>query len=240
VKFGADAFFEALTKSQHPTEFQLGLLKSEAGNGEAGLVAYVNNAVSVLLSLDDPAEREVYVRAVAKESNVSVDTILGKIAFAESGRLSGFGMAELPAVRTKTDLPEGLMASYRNLLYYMATHTGFYEVIRDAVSPDEILLPAFKMLHSDIRYKRERTALPCHPADFTFENHADRDCISTVFANPMLIKDEEILKKSLNQWVKIIKEEYIKAEMRSETAQNDPETLKMLSLSLKDTDKSYI
>jgi DNA primase len=231
VNYGAEAFAEVLRTARLPQDFQLDLLKKQLPEDGNRLIAYVNGAADIFAEISDPIARDIYVNALSAETGVPAETIRGKINNILSGDIPDSEiMKNTPAPRIRSALPDGLMAAYRNVLYVMATHINLYGAVKNAVSADEILFPAYKALYAEICGRRDKKG-ECRPADFNFEDPADQSAVSGVFANPMSYENESLLKLALNQYIKFIKDAYIGSQIEGENAKNNPETLQTLAFS---------
>ncbi|MCL2702662.1 MAG: DNA primase [Defluviitaleaceae bacterium] len=242
IKYGAEAFAEVLGNAMLPTDFQFALVRGKVSEDDYGRVAYASAAAQVLAELSDPIERDVYINAVAKETGVTVEAIRGRVEAAEGKQSLDFNVFKtVPTPRTKTDLPEALMAAYRNVLYWMSTHINLYEAIRDNLDPEEILFPVYKTLYGLIRAKRDAkgTVTPSELAGH-FEEPSEQDIVSVIFAGVIEYENEDALKSNLNERIKRIKSEYIQKRIKDAMDNSEYEKLETLKLRQKELPASYI
>jgi len=240
INFGAEAFADALRLAMPPVEYQLKLLKEKSVGNEDGVRSYINDAAAVIAELD-PVERDLHIINIAKETGVSVDAIRGK--------LENMDTTVLPMVNTeaffttpkiKTDINEGIMKAYRNILYITATHNVFYKAIIDTVKPEEILYDAFRTLYSDICFRRNRNNAPVNPKDLNSEDKDNQDSVSVIFTNPMVYTNDEALRLALNHEIYFIKKAYIEHQITAAKSENDEKTLNLLGLARRNLPISYI
>lgn len=84
---GTDAFLKAVEHAQDPTDFRLDILKKRADlKVQKDRVAYAVEGAKVIASLIDPAEQDVYITRLQKETGFDKETLLRQV---QSGRALG-------------------------------------------------------------------------------------------------------------------------------------------------------
>ncbi|NLT13654.1 MAG: DNA primase [Clostridiales bacterium] len=80
-KFGSDAFSLLLERSEHHVDYRLQAIKTKYDiNNNDEKVKYIKEAISILSSISNLVEREVYCRKVSELVGISYDAITNEIA----------------------------------------------------------------------------------------------------------------------------------------------------------------
>lgn len=246
--YGPGAFTKALEDAKTPTAFRLDLLRERYGAGdETQVIGYLDEAAAVIAELDNPIEGDVYINLLSKETGVTADAIRGRAerkAMAGNDPKPRFRPPDYSAKGDyRADVPEGVMAASRNVLYWLATHINFYDKIQEALSAEEFPVPLHIRIAEEIyRIRARDTAKPVSPGELVgrFEDEDDQKAVAAMFTHVLPHDGDDDLKSALNQHIQIIKSAYINNRIEDAKNAGDFELMMKLGEIQRKTPVSYI
>lgn len=142
-KYGADAFNSLINKSLSLVEYKIKALKSEIDtNNTEGKIIFLNKTADVLSKLDNDIEREMYIKKIAKEYEISQESIYAEVLKRIKPK-KGF-RAVVTNINTKSrfekdkgkDEYQRAIKNERILLSLISIDNSLFNLVKDKISPE--------------------------------------------------------------------------------------------------------
>lgn len=142
-KYGADAFNSLINKSLSLVEYKIKALKSEIDtNNTEGKIIFLNKTADVLSKLDNDIEREMYIKKIAKEYEISQESIYAEVLKRIKPK-KGF-KAVVTNINTKSrfekdkgkDEYQRAIKNERILLSLISIDNSLFNLVKDKISPE--------------------------------------------------------------------------------------------------------
>lgn len=232
-RFGAAKFSQLLNTARVHIDFQLHLaIKKHNIETPEGKNDYINEAVEIIKTSDSEIEREIYIKKVEKETEVSFSTIYRKIEKSRGETSTDIEFLQDPRSKRTTPRGEdiGLKNAKKTLLNLMFSYENVAEALRETqiISAEEMGGGIFGQL-LDFGLKNAVTA-PSDVFDF-FESDEDQQTIAEIFSESRNYPDKAAIQHALNDIVKKIKDTWLHQQIIQE--KNDMNAVKSIQIQIK-------
>lgn len=171
-KKGVEAFKDVLASALSATEYKI--LKARKNYNlvsSQDKAEFIEKAAEILAGDISPVEREIYIKRIAKETDISVDAITAQVnklmynknrkeykkAEREAQTVKPVGTQTQPQQQKKDAVPNATYKTERMLLNLMFFHNPAFRIAKAEVAPEEIATETHRMLFQAIlAFKEEK------------------------------------------------------------------------------------
>ncbi len=216
-RFGRESFAELLKTAVPHIEFQMELKRrsSSLSNIEEK-VSYANEAAKIISSIDNEIERDAYVRKLADETGISVDSIKTEVNKKQA-------LADIPQRKTSFEKrpsgeKSGLISAKKGIINIISYHPYVYDEIKNVFKPEYLCDAFLEKLCTEVE-SCVRSGRPVYPAEIInyFENSGERDSVMDILRERKEPESKTELEKSLNDYIRTILSAYYSDKIKSET-----------------------
>ena len=203
LKYGKDKFISLLDNPINIMDFKLSYLKSNKDlSSSVDMGSYVSSVINELNKIDDDILREITLKKVSEESNLSIDFLRDK--------LSTDVVLEVKPVRFKHDFVDRYDKAQMYLLYYMLNNDEVVSMFDDNV----VFMP-------NDSYRKLATYISCFYKENGYVNIADLmtylssyDGMNKVVSDVLSLNlKDNYTKSEINDYIFVIKDYNIKNEI---------------------------
>ncbi len=182
-------------------------------------VLFTTEAAKVLSALDNDIERDVYVKEVAKMTDISSEAIENEIrkirnkadeifqAEADKKRLKIYRDTSVSVRKSK-----GISEAQRDILYLCATDLAVYRKVKEYLKPEDYAEAVYSRVAA-LLYEAGEKGQTVFPAELLnyFGDLEEQKKVTEIFAVRMDYENKKDLEKALNEEVRLIKKTRIDA-----------------------------
>jgi len=165
-KKGADSFKKVISSALSPTEYKILNIRKKYNLVESSeKVEFINAAAEILANNQNPVEREIYIKRISAETDISTDSIfaqVNKIIYDKNRKDYKKVQRSVQKDISTEYTPRGKAApqsSYKTeqmLLNIMFFNRVAFKIAKEEIEPDELLDNVSKKLFSEIiKFKDE-------------------------------------------------------------------------------------
>ncbi len=165
-KKGAESFKKVISAALSPTEYKILNLRKKYNLVETSdKVEFINAAAEILAANQNAVEREIYIKRIATETDISVDSIVAqvnKIIYDKNRKKYKKAEREVQSTRTNVRIQRGEApptATYkaeRLLLNIMFFNLSAYKLIKSEIAQDELTDEKHAKLFGEVVSFKER------------------------------------------------------------------------------------
>ena len=159
-KKGAESFKKVISSALSTTEYKILNIRKKYNLVETGeKVEFINAAAEILAANQNAVEREIYIKRIAAETDISVDSIsaqVNKLIYDKNRKTYKKAEREVQSVRPNTYQKRGEAAptasykSERMLLNVMFFNLSAYKLAKSQITADEFSDETHRLLFSEI------------------------------------------------------------------------------------------
>ena len=203
LKYGKDKFISLIDNPINIMDFKLSYLKSNKDlSSSVDMSSYVSGVIDELKKIDDDILREITLKKVSEESNLSIDFLRDKL-----GNVEVFKIHPIKIVHNFTDRYD---KAQMYLLYYMLNNDWVVSMYDDNV----VFMP-------NDNYRKLATYISCFYKEYGYVNIADvMTCLSNYEGMNKIVSDvlsldlkDKCDKNEINDYIFVIKDYNIKNEI---------------------------
>ncbi len=164
-KKGADSFKKVISSALSATEYKILNIRKKYNLVESSeKVEFINSAAEILADNENPVEREIYIKRIAQETDISFDSILtqvNKIIYNKNRKTykkaqRSVQNTNLPTFQKKGGpAPTASYKTERMLLNIMFFNLAAYKIAKAEITQDELLDENHKRLFCEITKFKE-------------------------------------------------------------------------------------
>ena len=246
--YGAQVLADELKKAIPQIMFQIEILRQKYDITDIeGKVGFLREASELLALVGSDTERHVYINAVAQLTGIDVSAITKEVGTREA-KIPQVQFNPVKQKRTSGDksVEKRLENAKKNLIYIVANDTNAAKAIEKALTPQELCDSHYEdllVMVLDAVHKGQAIV----PADLIslFDDLEAQRKVSDVFATSLEIREHEVLEKSINEYIQVIKKHNIQnALQKLATTQDESQDALAQSLQLyesrRNLEKLYI
>lgn len=169
-KKGADSFRKVISAALSPTEYKILNIRKKYNLVETNdKVEFINAAAEILAANQNAVEREIYIKRISAETDISIDSIMAqvnRIIYDKNRKSYKKAEREIQSTRTETKAYRGApppTATYkaeRLLLNIMFFNLSAYKLITSGLTPEELSDESNAKLFSEIvNFKEQNDAI---------------------------------------------------------------------------------
>lgn len=233
---GSAAFKNLLEKSKNDMEYRLAKLKTTFNlETTQGRVSYINGAVKMIATLDNPVERDVYLSALSEEMSVEKNALAEQIKRVSRSKIGEERREEMKKLRSEMSgmgdkinpehakYPRGVKAE-ESLIAYLVHNPDKLDFILARISPKDFVTAFNKRLFIYFKDKIQggHGILTGISADFTTEESGKIFGIISKY-NSMAATTE-----AAAEYINVIIEEKLKTKMNDLSTAGDADIMDYL------------
>lgn len=233
---GSAAFKNLLEKSKNDMEYRLAKLKTTFNlETTQGRVSYINGAVKMIATLDNPVERDVYLSALSEEMSVEKNALAEQIKRVSRSKIGEERREEMKKLRSEMSgmgdkinpehakYPRGVKAE-ESLIAYLVHNPDKLDFILARISPNDFVTAFNKRLFIYFKDKIQggHGILTGISADFTTEESGKIFGIISKY-NSMAATTE-----AAAEYINVIIEEKLKTKMNDLSTAGDADIMDYL------------
>lgn len=163
-KKGAESFKKVISTALSATEYKILNIRKKYNLVETGeKVEFINAAAEILSQNQNPVEREIYIKRIASETDISVDSIVAqvnRIIYDKSRKTYKKTQREIQSTRpettpTKTATPIASYKAEQMLLNIIFFNLAAFKIAKSEITEEEFADGTHKMLFSQIKKFKE-------------------------------------------------------------------------------------
>lgn len=163
-KKGAESFKKVISTALSATEYKILNIRKKYNLVETGeKVEFINAAAEILSQNENPVEREIYIKRIASETDISVDSIVAqvnRIIYDKSRKTYKKTQREIQSTRpettpTKTATPIASYKAEQMLLNIIFFNLAAFKIAKSEITEEEFADGTHKTLFSQIKKFKE-------------------------------------------------------------------------------------
>lgn len=215
-KFGAEAFGELLGRAQSYISFQIEQKRKNYNLEESSqVIDFTKEVAALLATLDNAIERDVFIKEAAQLTKISYEAISTEVK-----KLSDTSVVNMNAQRYNTNAyklnKNGVDDAKKSIINIIANNSFVYTKVKSILTPKELIEPIYSIILETI-YNLYENKQPIQPAELVsfFEDINEQKIVSEIFMVSFSFDTTEELQIAVNDHIKLIKKNYIDANVSS-------------------------